>query len=209
MESRFSQAFVSLWLAPILILAGALVAYGAPAAWAEPVKEPYSLANQFSVVQTVQVGGGRSFVQRLYRDGEKLRIDVQEGSETQIIVLRKDQKKVYTILPAQKLVLESSYRDTGASGNLVLPGEAGAVWTSQGKETIRGHACVKYLVKGDARSLYVWLDEAGKYPLRVAPAEGKTVIDWDQYQAGPQPPTLFEAPADFRKMSMSFPEGPR
>lgn len=207
MEDRFAQASVS--LRRVLLFIGFLLGGGTLPALAEGVKAPYSLANQFSVVQTVQADGGKMFVQRLYRDGDKLRVEVQEGPEIQIIVLRKDQKKVYTILPAQKLVLESSYRDEGASGNLVLPGEAEAEWTFQGKETVRGHACAKYLVKGNPKSVYVWLDEAGKYPLRVAPVDGKVVIDWDQYQAGPQSSELFAAPADYRTMSMSFPEVPR
>ncbi|QSR84141.1 DUF4412 domain-containing protein [Methylacidimicrobium sp. B4] len=207
MEHRFPRGAALLRIA--MVLAGGFSLCAALSASSEPAKEPYRLANQFSVIQTIQVDGGKAFVQHLYRDGDKLRVDVQEGPETQIIILRKDQKKVYTILPAQKLVLESAYRDAGASTNLGLPGEAGAVWEWQGKETIHGHSCAKYLVRGDSKSLSVWLDEAGNYPLRVAPAAGKTVIDWDQYQVGPQPSNLFEPPADFRKMSMSFPERPR
>ncbi len=207
MEHRFPRVAASLWLA--IVFAGGLFLCGALPASSEPAKEPYRLADQFSVVQTVQVDGGKSFVQRLYRDGDKLRVDVQEGPETQIIVLRKDQKKIYTILPEQKLVLESTYRDTGGSANFGLPGEAGAVWEFQGKETIHGHSCAKYLVRESSKSLYVWLDEAGTYPLRVALADGKTVIDWDQYQAGPQPSALFEPPADYRKISMGFPDKPR
>ncbi|CAB4244549.1 protein of unknown function [Methylacidimicrobium sp. AP8] len=182
---------------------------GIPPVLGEINKAPYVLANQFSVVQTVQMDGGGAFVQHLYRDGDKLRVEVQQGPETQVIVLRKDQKKVYTILPAQKLVLESAYRDAGGSGNPGLLGEAGASWEWQGKETVHGRRCAKYLVKGNAKSVYVWLDEAGKHPLRVAPVDGKTVVDWDQYQAGPQPSDLFEPPADFRILSMNLPETPR
>lgn len=186
-----------------------LFLFGAFPVWGEQATEPYTLANQFSVVQTAQVDGGMTVVQRLYRDGDKLRLESQEGPETQIIILRKDQKKVYTILPVQKLVLESTYGDTGAPANLGLPGESGTSWVLQGKETIRGHACTKYLAKGNQKSVYVWVEEAGKFPLRVAPVDGRTVVDWDQYQAGPQPAGLFDPPADYQKMTMSLPEGPR
>ena len=209
MEMLFSPAAVSPLRA--ILLAGVLSLGALPNLLSEsgPDKEPYALASQFSVVETVQVDGGRSLVQHLYRDGEKLRLEIQEGPEMQIVVLRKDQKKIYTILPAQKLVLESAYRDTGSAANLGLPGESGASWEFQGKETMRGHPSTKYLVRGEPKSVYVWLDEAGQYPLRVAPVDGKTVIDWDQYQVGPQPSNLFEPPADFRTMSMNFPDRPR
>ncbi|WP_142525321.1 hypothetical protein [Methylacidimicrobium cyclopophantes] len=191
------------------LIAAFLWACTLPSGFGQETKEPYNLPDRFSVVQTVQIDGRTTLVQHLYRDGDKLRLESQEGPETQIIVLRKDRKKVYTILPAQKLILESSYRDTGSSPNLGLPGEGGASWLFQGKETIRGHSCGKYLAKGARRSLYVWVDETDKYPVRVAPVDGKTLVDWEQYQAGPQPTDLFEPPAGYRTMSMSFPEGPR
>ncbi|MGD9896158.1 MAG: hypothetical protein AB7T14_03640 [Candidatus Methylacidiphilaceae bacterium] len=206
-EDRFARADVLAWFA-ILFVTVAFLGKARPVC-AEAPGEPYNLANQFSVIQSVQVEGRTTVVQRLYRDGDKLRLESQEGPETQIIILRKDQKKVYTILPAQKLVLESTYRDHGGLAHLGLLGEAGASWVLQGKETIRGHACEKYLVKGNPKSAYIWIDDAGKFPLRVAPVDGKTMVDWNQYQAGPQPGDLFEPPVDYRKMSMNFPEGPQ
>lgn len=207
MEELFPRIAAS--LRPLLALAGALFLCGIPSVFGEPPKAPYSLADQFSVIQTIRLDDGKSSEQRLYRDGDKLRVEVQQGAEELIIVLRMDQKKVYTILPSQKLVLESAYRDGSSSPNLGLPGETGAVWEAQGREAIHGHSCTKYLVKANPKSVYVWLDDAGKYPLRVAPVTGKTVIDWDQYRVGPQPVGLFEPPADFRKMSMPVPEEPR
>ncbi|WP_018290453.1 hypothetical protein [Verrucomicrobium sp. 3C] len=203
MDRRSPGVFVRVPFGALLFLFGTLPA------WCEQAREPYTLGNQFSVIQTTQVDGGMAIVQHLYRDGDKLRLESQEGPETPIIILRKDQKKVYTILPARKLVLESSYRDTGSAANLGLPGEAGASWVFQGKETIRGRACAKYRMKGNQKSAYIWVEEAGKFPLRMAPVDGRTVVDWDQYQAGPQPTDLFEPPADYQKISMSLPDGPR
>jgi hypothetical protein len=191
------------------LLAILLFLFGTFRVWCEEERDPYTLGNQFSVMQTTQVDGGVTIVQHLYRDGDKLRLESQQGPETQIILLRKDQKKVYTILPARKLVLESSYRDTGSAANLGIPKEAGASWVLEGKETIRGHACAKYRMKGSQKGAYIWVEEADKFPLRVALMDGRTVVDWDQYQAGPQPAALFELPADYQKISMSFPEGPR
>ncbi|VVM07288.1 DUF4412 domain-containing protein [Methylacidimicrobium tartarophylax] len=191
------------------LLATLLFLFGTFRAWGEQAREPYTLGNQFSVIQTTQIDGGVTIVQHLYRDGDKLRLESQQGPETQIILLRKDQKRVYTILPASKLVLESSYRDTGSAANLGIPAEAGASWVLEGKETIRGHACAKYRMKGNQKSVYIWVEEAGKFPLRVALMDAKTVVDWDQYQAGPQPAALFEPPADYQKISMSLAEGPR
>ncbi|MDD2677423.1 MAG: DUF4412 domain-containing protein [Methylacidiphilaceae bacterium] len=191
------------------LLAALLFLFGTFRGWGEQAREPYTLGNQFSVIQTTQVDGGVTIVQHLYRDGDKLRLESQQGPETEIILLRKDQKKVYTILPARKLVLESSYRDTGSAANLGIPKEAGASWVLEGKETIRGHACAKYRMKGSQKDAYIWVEEAGKFPLRVALMDGRTVVDWDQYQAGPQAAALFEPPADYQKISMSLPERPR
>ncbi|MDD4933155.1 MAG: hypothetical protein PHO89_06785 [Methylacidiphilaceae bacterium] len=204
MAGRFPKAFFL--VRSLLASALFLCLHGTSSALADEPAAPYELPKQFSVVQTIQ-NGAQTAVQHLYRDGDKLRLESQEGAATQIIIVRKDQKKVYTVLPADKRVTEITYQETAPSAQ-IGPGEPGASWTFQQKETLRGHACAKYFMKGSRKSAYVWVDEAGKYPVRIAAADGTNVADWDQYQAAPQPPALFEPPADYQKTTIELPKGP-
>jgi len=75
-----------------------------------------------------------------------------------------------------------------------------------GRETVNGLDAEKFKItykEGDNSLVaYQYLAEGGTIPVRVESADGGWVVDYKNIRKGPQPESLFEEPANLKKMMM-------
>ncbi len=158
-------------------------------------------AEQLFTSSTTTAGGGHVQKTRVYMDGDKIRMEVNAGGMEVISIVRKDKKECYSLMPAQKMYMtiplaanQTEMMDAWRDPDLKIE--------SQGKETIKNRACDKYKVTMKLDVYFMWVDASTKLPVRQASADGKIVIDWDNFKVGPQPAELFEVPTDYQKMGV-------
>jgi hypothetical protein len=176
------------------------VAPPAPSVTAAP---PFAMEKQYSADVEVVMKSGMTVESKTFVEGDKMRSNVSMNGMSMAIIVRKDQKKIYQIMEAQKMIMESPLDPTK------IPGGAGAFgpegkFDLLGNETVAGVPCVKYKVTPDnSKQVYLlWYDEAHKVPVEMASADGALTVKWKNFVPGPQAAALFEPPAGYQVMEM-------
>lgn len=145
----------------------------------------------------------QSMKSKFYTDKGKMRMELGAEAMNTIAIIRPDQKKIYTIMPAQKMFLEMPMPDTAAlpSG---LPDFTKAKFEKIGAENVRGIACDKYKLSEVSRPDYgfFYLDPVRKVPVRFTDATGQTKVDFDNVKIGALAPSLFETPPGYTSMAL-------
>jgi len=143
---------------------------------------------------------GMTIQSKSYVDGDKMRNDTTMNGMAISMIVRKDQQKVYSVMAAQKMIMEMPY-DPGK----FLGQDAASVGTEGkfelvGPETMGGIPCTKYKVTSEkAKQVYfMWLDMQNKVPVAMMAADGTFTVNWKNYKVGPQDPALFEPPAGYQ-----------
>jgi hypothetical protein len=119
-----------------------------------------------------------------------------------IAILLSDQKKMYSVMPAQKMVMEMALDPQRAKQYQNATGD-GATFDTVGPDTVDGAACTKYkMTSKDGKVFYWWINAATKAPVKMAADDGSFTLAWKNYKAGPQDPALFVPPADYQVIQM-------
>jgi len=166
---------------------------------------PFTMDKHYAADLQITTKQGMQIESKTFVDGDKMRSDVHmmNGMEMAIIV-RKDQKKIYQVMDAQKMVLESDLdaNKTMASASASFGPEGKFVLV--GPDVVDGVPTTKYKVTSDKNNqvFFFWLDAARKVPLQMAAADGSLVVRWTNYTSGPQAPALFEVPSGYNVMQM-------
>ena len=161
---------------------------------------PFTMDKHYSADLVVTMKGGMVVSSKAYIDGDKMRSDVNMGGMAMEIIVRKDTKKMYRVLEAQKMVMVSDFNPGGAMGNAAASFGPEGKFELIGPETIDGVACTKYKVTSDKTKqvFFFWLDTVHKVPLETAAPDGSLLVKWKNFNSGPQDPSLFEPPADYQ-----------
>jgi hypothetical protein len=165
---------------------------------------PFAMDKQYSADMTIMTKGGMTVHTKTYVDGDKLRSNLSMGGIDMATIVRKDQQKVYQVIPAQKMVMEMNFDPSKFTGSKAAGFGPEGSFVVVGPDTIGGVACTKYKVTSDKTKeiFYMWLDLAGKTPVQMAADDGSFTVTWKNYKAGPQDASLFEVPADYQVMPM-------
>ncbi|MBI4799768.1 MAG: DUF4412 domain-containing protein [Desulfarculus sp.] len=147
---------------------------------------------------------------KVYIKGNKVRMDNQQGPMGPgYAIVRQDQKVMWMVNPAQKSYMEMPLQGMAdlsqhPRGDEKLPGEISR--KDLGREVIDGHPCVKYEIThqqaGQNFVIHQWLAQDLKLPVKTAAVDGSWSVEYRNIKKGPQPDSLFEAPAGFQKMTM-------
>jgi hypothetical protein len=161
-----------------------------------------------TVIRTMQ---GTTIREKVYRDGEKVRVDTESENGTQRLIFRRDLKTQYNLLERQNLVIETPwpvghFPATFPAGTELPPGG----WELLGPDTVGGIACLKYqtrddITNPDLKIFYYWENAATKAPVQLADREESFFTRWANYIAGPQDSVLFEPPAGYAVRRVGFP----
>jgi len=180
----------------------AVVAFLTPSrtqAEAMPLKAP----SDFSV-EMVTHASGQEISSKMFKDKDKTRIETSMPGMESISIVRQDLKKMYTLMPAQKMYMEMELNPAMAAQDMTAP-KGEMKWEKLGSETVNGTACDKYKVTttldGKTTEMFYFLDSKG-YPVRTEiKMEGQAMsVDYKNWKAGSQEAALFEVPAGYNKM---------
>jgi hypothetical protein len=184
------------------------VAYAA-SAWAAvnllDLKVEYS-------AESVTGSGPNPQIGRLWRTPTALRYESTDATRAQTFVVRFDRNMAWTLVPELKLVLET---DLSALSQLSgLPNISDKLNPMDvGSEVIDGTRTTKYKISADdpqagwfrgfvwrtAQGVVMKIDGEGEHQGR----QGAIHLLFRNVRIGPQDPSLFEAPADYKHMTVS------
>ena len=140
----------------------------------------------------------------MYVDGAKRRTEQENNNGGLVVILRGDVHMMYTVLVARKVYRVSSFDPKSIEPFDVteLAKEIGVTREKVGTETINGEVCDKYHYSSDAgkekgsASGSVWISQSTHLPVKSETATATTV--WQNLALGPQEPSLFLPPNDYK-----------
>jgi hypothetical protein len=167
---------------------------------AQDASAALGLGTQFSSEVLFTGAEGVTITEKIYRDGDKIRIESHIQSAVIVNLIRRDKKEIYSPRPDSNLWLVSPY-DPAAHPSPAVGPEGKA--TMVGSETLDGVACTKYQVVSpvDSKSYIWWVDAARKIPVKMISQDSMLRVVYQNYKAGPQDPALFAPPAGVRVVS--------
>jgi len=142
---------------------------------------------------------------KVFMSGEKSRMETP-GS---ISISRMDKKVMWILMPEQKMYMEQAF---DPSKMMVSSGkvEGELERTPLGKDTVGGRVADKYKVtyeiQGMKNEMYQWIESGSSFPLKTASIDGSWSAEYRNIKTGPQPDSLFELPAGYKKFSMDMPD---
>lgn len=161
--------------------------------------EPYKMPAQFSA-EMESKASGQTFTTRMFVDGDKTRVEATMQGMNTVSIVRKDLKKMYTLMMNQNMYMEMPLDDKTDPNKMME--DPKAKWEDMGSETVNGVDCNKIKVTSENGGAYFWYSKADKHPVRMATLDGKATTDYKNFKTGPQDASLFEPPAGFKKMEM-------
>jgi len=146
-----------------------------------------------------------SFVRQ---DGGKMRMEMNVGEMSGVIITRQDTGKNYMLMPSMSMYREMDIKALQESGSSDVDfSEASKV----GRETVNGYDCTKFKAKfkdkqGGKGGGYYWVSDDGIlmkidmiYQSRKQKGQ-RMLMEMRDIQIGPQDPSQFEVPAGYSKM---------
>lgn len=186
---------------PLLAVVAFLTPSWSRAAETIPLKSP----SDFSV-EMVTHAGGQDISSKMFKSKDKTRMESNVQGMESVSIVREDLKKMYTLMPAQKMCMEMDLNPAIAAADMTSP-KGDMKWEKLGSETVNGAACDKYKVtmtlEGKTSEMFYFLDSKG-FPVRTEiKMEGQTMsVDYKNWKEGSQEASLFEVPAGYNKMQM-------
>ena len=144
-------------------------------------------------VEMETTAAGQKSATKMFVDGDKIRTDMDAGGMQMSSIIRKDKKKCYSLMHAQKMVMESDLQEPPAA-----PAQAGEQpkWEKVGSATVNGVACIEYKVVTSGQEMHYFLN-SDKYLVRLSSKD--MTMDYKNFKAGAPDAALFEVPAGYSK----------
>ena len=164
---------------------------------------PFTPDKQFSADQVITTKEGMTITSKIYTDNGKIRTEMNQSGMQMISIVRTDQKKMYSIMPAQKMVMTMDL-DPEKLKAMPTSTASDAKFETVGPDTVDGVACTKYKMTSpsDKKVFFWWVDSATKAPVKMAAEDGSFTLAWKNYKVGPQDAALFEPPAGYQVVAM-------
>jgi len=187
------------------ILAGLAVGAGAVLICA-PGAIAQAPARDFSA-DVIHTTGKKVTNEKVYSSEKAVRIEKDEKGKKSISIMRLDRKQLLVLMPDQK-----SYMDMGTFGqstaDLVSSMEGAKVdRQAQGSESVGPYHCDKYRVQttyeGHVYTGIEWdAKELNGFPVKQADEKGSWSKEYQNVKLGPQDPSLFEVPPDYKRIDL-------
>jgi len=163
---------------------------------------PFKEDTQFSVLQIIHGAGYPHRKQRVFVDDKKMRLELLEEEKENVMIYRSDLGVIYSLLPNRKLCFIIPYSQELKEKDPISSNTLSNI-TPKGTEILNEIVCDKFEVVGSFGKAFLWMSKENRSPLRLSSEDGKNVVDWMNYQKGPQSPELFELPKDYQIIDMS------
>ncbi len=168
---------------------------------ADDALSPFAMSKQFSADQ-VTTTQDMTITSKIFVDSGKIRTEMTTANMQVISIVRPDLKTVYSVMPAQKMVMEMPF-DPSKVGQLTPASAPDSKFEVVGSETVEGIACTKYKITAkDGKVSFMWVDAAKKIPVKMAADDNSYSLLWKNYKIGPQAASLFDVPTGYQVMKM-------
>ncbi|MFP5212531.1 MAG: DUF4412 domain-containing protein [Acidobacteriota bacterium] len=155
------------------------------------------LAAEFSADLVIQPKGEEAMKGKIYVKGNKVRHEVTEEGDTQIMIVRPDKKVTWMVVPEEKMYTEIPYQSDDQAFEEWNP-EKEKKAKAMGEETIAGFPCKKYETIEDGEKTYVWVAKKLSFPIKLENSEA--VMEYKNIKEGSVADSLFELPQGYEKM---------
>lgn len=171
---------------------------------------PFAFSKQYSADMVITSKEGQTMTNKIYVDSGKIRTDINANGMQVSSIVRPDLKKVYSVMTAQKMVMEMPYDPDKYKKQMAAAAGPEGKFETVGPESVEGVACTKYKVtSSEGKVVFYWIDVATKAPVKMASEDGSFSVLWKNYKDGAQDAALFEPPADYKVMTMpAMPSAP-
>jgi hypothetical protein len=165
---------------------------------------PFGPTLQFSADVVIMTKDGTTMTQKMYCDTGKVRTEINEHGMQVISIERPDLKKIYSVMVAQKMVMEMPFDPSRFKNQTAAASGQHGKYEPVGPDVVEGVACTKYrgMAAKDDKVFFFWVDAATKAPVKMASEDGSFTMLWKNYKAGPQDAALFEPPAGYQVVHM-------
>ena len=162
-----------------------------------------SFAFEFSA-DTIMTTEGVKTKGKIYYKADRFRMDMKDPEEM-ITITRIDKKVIWNIMPAEKMYMEMPF--TLQNKPTVEDKFEGEIERKHvGNETIDGHPTKKYLItykSGNKKEqVYQWWATDINFGIKTAAIDGSWIQEYKNVKIEPQPNSLFELPAGYKKLQM-------
>jgi outer membrane lipoprotein-sorting protein len=153
---------------------------------------------------------GQTMHGKIFMKGDKIRNEFQAGGQTQVSILRPDQKKVWLLMPAEKMYMEMPITEETQEKMLIKKPEEQAKMKLVGTETVNGFECEKYEYevtaphKNQAVKHFVWIAKKLQMPIKAMAADGSFSMEYQNIKMGGVADSLFEVTQGYQKMAIPF-----
>jgi outer membrane lipoprotein-sorting protein len=173
------------------------------AAWAAgPVSSNFS-------ADIVTTSHGSTHTSKVYSKGGRSRMEMSGEGREMITITRPDKNVVWMLMPATRTYMEMplNRKRAGISSQLSDP----SVQTEKkfvANETVEGHPAKKYHVtvimdgKKEASGFLWEATDMNNFPVKHQTEDGEITTVWKNVKRGGVSDSLFELPAEYKKMSM-------
>jgi len=165
----------------------------------------------YSALIEVEGAGGRSITEKVYRDGDKFRVDPQMAGRPAMMhmIMLLSSRKAYTVMPQSNMCFESQIGPRQNSAMLSSDISHPVSVTDLGSGAFDGHSCdIKKVVykdqTGAEKEATVWLaKDLQNFPVKITTQtlKGQTMtLDYKDISLAKPDPALFATPANCRAM---------
>lgn len=184
MKTRSCKPFVFLWGAVIFFT---MATFG------------FSLAAEFSADFSVKTKGEDEVKGKILVKGNKIRQEVTEEGDTQILIIRPDKKVTWMLTPDEKIYMEVPYEsDSQSVEPWSAEKEKGAKFL--GEEAVNGHPAKKFETVEEGEKVTYWVSKKLNFPVKIEDAE--SVMEYRNIKEGSVADSQFEVPSGYEKMTM-------
>ncbi|MCU0589749.1 MAG: DUF4412 domain-containing protein [Syntrophobacteraceae bacterium] len=164
----------------------------------------WSMAAEFSADFSVKTRGEEEVLGKIHVKGNKLRQEVTEEGEIQIMIIRPDKNVTWMITPEEKMYMEIPYE---SESQAVEPWSAEREKEAKliGEESVNGHATRKFEVLEDGEKVTYWISKKLSFPVKIEDSE--SIMEYKNIKEGAVPDSQFDIPAGYEKMTMPMMPG--
>lgn len=161
-------------------------------------------AADFSADFVVKSKGEDEIVGKIYVKGQKVRQEIVEKDDKQVLIIRPDKGVTWMLTSEDKSYMEIPYEPEG---------QAFEVWTAEsekkakllGEETVAGHPSKKYELVEEGDKVTYWVSKKLSFPVKVQDTD--STMEYKNIKEGGVDDALFEVPAGYEKLVL--PEMPQ
>ncbi|HEY6252238.1 MAG TPA: DUF4412 domain-containing protein [Candidatus Angelobacter sp.] len=166
-----------------------------PSAWQMP---------SFSADQ-IHTTGKETMTSKVWASGNAMRIEGEKKGKKSIIIMRFDRKVMWSVMPDQRMYLELPWANQGEWASMVQGAQTQR--QSLGAEQVGSYHCDKSRLQVTLQGkVYISLEWAAKelngFVVKTQDEKGQWSSEYQNVKLGAQDPSLFEVPADYRKLSL-------